>query len=602
MAGRPQGQAFVAIRIMHIKEDQLKEFILDSGLVSRTDLEAAEKEAVTKDESIGHTLVSSGKMSEDDLRRVQAYIIGIPFVNLKGQKIDFDILTLVPEPIARNHNIVAFRKDPTGLEVAMLDTEDLGAIDFVKKKVGLKILPRLTDTESMKSVLLQYQKSLKAEFGDIIQKESNSIKTLMEETGAGEDVSAKDLKKLAEDLPVVRIVDSLLKHAIIQNASDIHIEPMENQLLIRYRIDGMLHDAMILPRSAAPSITARIKVLSNLKLDEKRLPQDGRFKVESDSQKVSFRVSVLPTYFGEKTVMRLLKENAGGYSLEGLGFHGDGLELIHEAMRLANGMILTTGPTGSGKTTTLYTLLDMLNTPDVNISTIEDPIEYQMPRINQTQVKSDIGFTFASGLRTLVRQDPDIIMVGEIRDEETASLAVNAALTGHLVLSTLHTNSAAGAIPRLVDMKVEPFLLVSTIKVIIAQRLLRRLTASKEEYRLSKAEIEQLGKDVDLGRVLAFMKKEKIITGYADWESIPFYRPKNSKDSEDGFSGRVSIHEILKMTPTIRDLIMRGLTSDEIEQQAKKEGMMTMLEDGIFMAAQGLTTIEEVLRVVNSEQ
>lgn len=585
---------------MHIKDDQLKEFILDSGLVSRADFESAENEAKTKDQSVGHILISQGKISEDDLRRVQAYIIGIPFVNLRGQKVDFDVLSLIPEPIARNHNIVSFRKSGNdALEVAMLDTEDLGAIDFVKKKVGLKILPRLTDTESMKSVLLQYQKSLKAEFGDIIQKETDALKTLIEETG--EDVSATDLKKLAEDLPVVRIVDSLLKHAIIQNASDIHIEPMENQLLIRYRIDGMLHDAMVLPKTAASSVTARIKVLSNLKLDEKRLPQDGRFKVETDAEKVSFRVSVLPTYYGEKVVMRLLKEGAGGFTLEGLGFHGEGLERIHEATKLATGMILTTGPTGSGKTTTLYTLLDILNTPDVNISTIEDPVEYQVARINQTQVKPEIGFTFAHGLRTLVRQDPDIIMVGEIRDEETASLAVNAALTGHLVLSTLHTNSAAGAIPRLVDMKVETFLLVSTIKVIIAQRLVRRLCASKEAYKLSKAEQEQLGKSVDMVRVLKFLKDEKIIKENATWDDVEFYRPKPSKDCEDGYGGRVSIHEILKMTPTIRDLVMKGETADAIEEQAKKEGMMTMIEDGIFQAAQGYTTIEEVLRVVNAE-
>jgi len=586
---------------MHIKEEQLKEFILDSGLVSRTDFDAAEKEAIERDQSVGHILIGQGKITEDDLRRVQAYILGIPFVNLKSQKVDFEILSLIPEPIARNHNIVAFRKSNDSVEVAMLDTEDLGAIDFVKKKVGMKVLPRLTDTESMKSVLIQYQKSLKAEFGDIIQKESDSLKTLMEDAGGGEDMAASDLKKLAEDLPVVRIVDSLLRHAILQNASDIHIEPMENQLLIRYRIDGMLHDAMVLPKTAASSITARIKVLSNLKLDEKRLPQDGRFKVESETQKVSFRVSILPTYFGEKTVMRLLKENAGGFSLEGLGFHGEGLERIHEAIKLANGLVLTTGPTGSGKTTTLYTLLDILNTPDVNISTIEDPIEYQVGRINQTQVKPEIGFSFVQGLRTLVRQDPDIIMVGEIRDEETASLAVNAALTGHLVLSTLHTNSAAGAIPRLTDMKVEPFLLVSTIKVIIAQRLVRRLCASKEEYRLSKAELEQLSKSVDLNRVLAMLKLEKIVGSSAKWEDIPFYRAKASKECEDGFGGRVSIHEVLKMSSTVRDLVIKGGTSDAIEILAKEEGMSSMLEDGIFMAVQGLTTIEEVLRVVNVE-
>jgi len=406
------------------------------------------------------------------------------------------------------------------------------------------------------------------------------------------------LKKIAEDLPVIRIVDTLLKHAIIQDASDIHIEPMEDKLLIRYRIDGILHDAMILPKNATASITARIKVLSNLKLDEKRLPQDGRFKVEVDEQKVSFRVSVLPVYYGEKTVMRLLKEGASGFTLESLGFHGEGLERIYNAMKRKTGMLLTTGPTGSGKTTTLYTLLDNLNVPGVNISTIEDPIEYQMPRVNQTQVKPDIGFTFSNGLRALVRQDPDIIMVGEIRDTETASLAVNASLTGHLVLSTLHTNSAAGAIPRLVDMKIDPFLLVSTIDVIIAQRLVRRLSQDSQKYYLSKSEIVSLNKVVDLDRVLYFLKKESIVDSKDDWAKIAFYKNNKNADS-DGYSGRIGIHEILNMSTPLKDLIMKNATSDQIEEQAKNEGMMTMIEDGIFKAVQGVTTIEEVLRVVS---
>jgi type IV pilus assembly protein PilB len=354
---------------------------------------------------------------------------------------------------------------------------------------------------------------------------------------------------------------------------------------------------MVLPKNAEPSITARIKVLSNLKLDEKRLPQDGRFKIEMNKEKVSFRVSILPTYYGEKTVMRLLRENVSGFTLEYLAFHGEGLDAIHHAVTQTTGMILTTGPTGSGKTTTLYTILDILNTPDVNISTIEDPVEYQMKRINQTQVNPDIGFSFASGLRTLVRQDPDIIMVGEIRDNETAALAVNASLTGHLVLSTLHTNSAAGAIPRLLDMKIEPFLLVSTINIIIAQRLVRRLSENKEKYFLSKPELEALGKAVDLGRVLNFLKTEKIIKEDS-WEKIAFYKAVPGKE-DDGYKGRIGIHEVLRVTQSIRELIIKGSTTEEIEGQAKKEGMLTMIEDGIFKAVQGHTTIEEVLRVVS---
>lgn len=581
---------------MVIKEKQLEEFILDSGLVDKPTLLKAKDEATEKNISLGDVLVSSGKISEDDLRRMSAYVLGIPFVDLKTQKIDFDVLSLIPEPIARKHNLIAFKKTATELEVAMLDVGDLTAVDFIKKKTGLKILARLTSVESIKSLLLQYQKSLKADFGDLIQKESQNITTISE---SNNNDSADDLKKMAEDLPVVRIVDTLLKHAILQDASDIHIEQYENEVVIRYRIDGLLHDAMVLPKNAGAGITARLKVLANLKLDEKRLPQDGRFKIDLNGEKVAFRVSILPTYFGEKTVMRLLREGVSGFTLESLGFHGDALEKLHDATRLTTGMILTTGPTGSGKTTTLYTLLDILNTPDVNISTVEDPIEYQMKRVNQTQVKPDIGFTFSSGLRSLVRQDPDVIMVGEIRDNETASLAINAALTGHLVLSTLHTNSAAGAIPRLLDMHAETFLLVSTLNVIIGQRLVRRLQNPKIKFFLSKDEQIQLGKKVDLDKILAVLKKENIVDQKATWNEVPFWKPNPSTEYPDGFHSRIGIHEVLKVTPTIRDIIMKGGTSDQIEEQAKKEGMLTMLEDGIVKSVKGFTIIEEVLRVIS---
>lgn len=581
---------------MLVEDVQLYKFILDSGLVSQVDLDAAKKEAEKSGVHLGPVLVNSGKLTADNLRRMEAYVLGIPFVDLKGRKVDTNTLALIPEPIARAHNIVAFKQDTAGLEVAMLDVNDLSAIDFIKKKVNLKILPRLTDDESIKETLVQYQKSLKAEFGDIIQKETASMKMVTDDKG--DIASEADLRKVAEDLPVVRIVDTLIKHAILQNASDIHIEPMEDQVLVRYRIDGLLHDAMVLPRQAGPSISARIKVLANLKLDEKRLPQDGRFKVDMNNEKVSFRVSVLPTYYGEKIVMRLLRENVSGFTLEYLHFHGEALERIHDALKQSTGMILATGPTGSGKTTSLYTMLDLLNTPDVNISTIEDPIEYQMKRINQTQVRPEIGFTFAQGIRTLVRQDPDIIMVGEIRDTETAGLAVNAALTGHLVLSTLHTNSAAGTIPRLLDMKVEPFLLASTLNVVVGQRLVRALTESKEKYELSKAEFAQLEKKADMKRVLEALKAEKIIKAGDTWDKVPFYKAVPGGE-DDGFKGRVGLHEVLIMSAAIRELIMKNATSEQIEHQARTEGMLTMLEDGIFKCAAGLTTIEEVLRVVN---
>lgn len=579
---------------MRVEPQQLKLFLLDSGLATSKDIENAGKKAEKEKKDLGEVLVSEGKLSQDDLSRLQAYILGIPFVSLEKEKIDLSILSLIPEPIARSHNIVAYKKRENELEVAMLDPQDLETIDFIKKKLNLKVLSRLTDPNSIKSVLSQYQKTLQAEFGDIVKQEVESFKIVREE---GTGLENEDLKKLAEDLPIVRIVDTLLRHAILQRASDIHIEPMEKEVVVRYRIDGILHDAMVLPVKVASGILARIKILSNLKVDEKRLPQDGRFKIETPDEKVSFRVSTLPVYNGEKAVLRLLPENSKGFTLEGLGFTAEQIETAHYAVKRPVGMILATGPTGSGKTTTLYTVLDILNTPEVNISTIEDPIEYQMPRINQTQVKPDIGLTFANGLRTLVRQDPDIIMVGEIRDNETAALGINAALTGHLVLSTLHTNSAAGAIPRLLDMKVEPFLLASTLAIIIAQRLVRRLCDSKEKYYLNKDQLKNLGKEVDLDRMLQFLKAEKVIAPSAGWDEVPFYNPKPSKESPDGYKSRVGIHEVLKVTETIKSLLMSNVSSDAIEKQAKEEGMMTMLEDGIVKSAQGITTIEEILRV-----
>ena len=581
---------------MQVSESELKEFIIDSGLVSRKEVDDAEAAAKERKQSVGDILVSAGSLTSDALRRIKAYVLGIPFVNLKDKKVDIEVLSLIPEPIARTHSIIAYQKKGDELEVAMLDTEDLPAIDSVRKKTGLKILSRLTDEESVKHALLQYQKSLKEEFGDLIATEAGKITVVKE--SSDKEASGEELKKMAEDLPIVRIVDTLLRHAIIQKASDIHIEPAELEVVVRYRIDGALHDAMTLPRQAAAGITARIKVLANLKLDEKRLPQDGRFKMETETDKVSFRVSLLPTYFGEKVVMRLLRESGDGFTLEGLGFHGDSLERIHKATKQTNGLILISGPTGSGKTTTLYTVLDILNTPDVNISTIEDPIEYQMKRVNQTQVNPAIGFSFANGLRALVRQDPDIIMVGEIRDGETAALAVNAALTGHLVLSTIHTNSAAGAIPRLIDMGVEPFLLVSTLKVVVGQRLVRQLCSDKEEYTLTKAEREKIAPDDRFDAALKALHEEKLVKAGVKLDDLPFYHPKAGGECEEGYAGRKGIHEVLSTSLALKDLIMKGATTDAIEAQARKEGMLTMLEDGIYKAARGVTSLEEVLGAV----
>ncbi|MBI2113209.1 MAG: type II/IV secretion system protein [Candidatus Wildermuthbacteria bacterium] len=581
---------------MKIKNQQLRTFLLDAGLVKEADFDSAELQAKKEEKPLRDMLLNLHLISEEDLIRTEAYILGIPFVNLQSERIEPEILKIIPEPLARSHNIVAFRKSGKELEVAMLDPDDLATIEFIKKKSNLKILPRLTTPESIKQVLRQYSKSLEAEFGDIIQKEVTGIKALKEEGPEGLE-NQEDLARIAQDLPVIRIVDTLLKHAILERASDIHIEPLETEVIVRYRIDGILRDAMVLPKQAASGIVARIKVLASLKLDEHRLPQDGRFKVETDEYRYSIRVSILPVFDGEKIVMRLLAEGTKVATLEDLGFYGDALEVVHHSLKRPVGMVLVTGPTGSGKTTTLYSMMAILNTPEVNISTVEDPVEYRMPRVNQTQVNPKINLTFASGLRSLLRQDPDIMMVGEIRDTETAGLAINAALTGHLVLSTLHTNSAAGAVPRLIDMGVEPFLISSTLNAVLAQRLVRRLVGG-EPYKLKQADMERIGTFIDEGRIETILQKENITKAGQKLTDVEFRRPQASAESPDGYQGRVGIYEVFPVTETIKELIVKNATSDAIQARAQEEGMITMVEDGFIKAAQGITTIEEVLRVI----
>jgi type IV pilus assembly protein PilB len=574
---------------MRVEPQQLKAFLLDAGLVTEKQFGQALNKSQKSGQEVGKVLVSMGLLGEKELIKMEAYILGIPFINLENEKIDSEILSIIPEPLARSHNIIAYRIGENTLEVAMLDPEDLETIEFIKKKKsGLRILPRLTNPEGIKNALKQYRKTLKAEFGEIIKKEEKSFKK----------EGAKGLKKAAAETPIIKILDTLVKHAILERASDIHIEPAKKEIIARYRIDGILHDAMTLPKKIASSLVARVKVLSNLKLDENRLPQDGRFKFEKEGYKYSIRVSILPTFNGEKVVMRLLQESGQALNLEELGLRDEALERVQINLRKSEGMLLISGPTGCGKTTTLYSMLEILNTPEVNISTVEDPIEYQMPRVNQTQIKPKIGLTFASGLRALVRQDPDIIMVGEIRDKETAGLAINAALTGHLVLSTLHTTSASGAIPRLIDMGAEPFLISSTLNLIIAQRLVRKLYKMKEKYKLSENQLKELGKYCNISKITDLLKKEKIINQSQKLEDVYFYKPKKSKNCPDGYQGRIGIFEVLPVTETIKELIIKQVPSDNIEKQAKKEGMRTMIEDGFLKAAQGITSIEEVLRVV----
>jgi type IV pilus assembly protein PilB len=562
-------------------------------MISDENLKLAFEEAEENKKALGDVLLAKKFIDEEKLRKLYAYILGIPFVDLQKETIATEILQMIPEPIAKKYKIVAFEKNGAELKIAMLNPEDIQTVDFIRKKTGLRIVTCITSQESIEAILKQYGKSLRAEFGDMIDKNSAEVPN-------GE--TTDDLEEIAQGLPIIRIVDTLVKHAILQGASDIHIEPDEKEVRVRYRIDGMLHEAMTLPKQVRDGIIARIKVLSNLKLDEHRIPQDGRFKIERDEVKMSFRVSVLPIFDGEKIVMRLLDESSKGLTLEMMGLTGKALEAIHTEIKKPNGMILVTGPTGSGKTTTLYTIMDILNTVDVNISTVEDPVEYRMPRVNQTQIHPKVGLTFAAGLRALLRQDPDIIMVGEIRDNETMEMAIHAAMTGHLVLSTLHTNSAAGTLPRLLDMGAEPFLVASTANVIIAQRLVRKVCHDCcVEYKLNDKEMDVLSNNYEMEKILEVIKRSDILGGTLKakdkWKDVKLFKAKGCEQCMGGYRGRNGIYEVLEIDEEIRKMISQRASSHDIETKAREKGMLTMIEDGFAKCIQGLTTVEEILRV-----
>ena len=593
---------------MQIDNQQLKSFLLDAGLISEEKLKKALKKSSKSGRKLEEVIIKDKLVSQDKINKLKAYILGIPFIDLTQADIPKEIIEIIPEPVARKYQVVAFKKTGRELKVAMIDPGDLQILDFIRKKTGLEITSCLTNKESIKHVLKQYQKSLEAEFGDIIQNEEKSEGEIL--TGDKISESEKkgekgiDLKKEAEDMPIVKIVDTLLKHAIVEGASDVHIEPEEKDVVARYRVDGILHDAMTLPLKVLPGIIARIKILANLKIDEHRLPQDGRFKIETPDYKVAFRVSVLPVFDGEKVVMRLLDESSKNLSLEQIGFSKKDLKIVKSSIKKPNGMILVTGPTGSGKTTTLYTILSILNTPEVNISTLEDPVEYRMPRINQTQINPKIGLSFASGLRALLRQDPDIIMVGEIRDHETAEMAIHSALTGHLVLSTLHTNNAAGTLPRLLEMGIESFLLASTTNVIIAQRLVRKICPNcKKSYHLDEAMFEKLSEQYNLEAIARVLEKRKIIKGpIKDYKKallgLEFFRGEGcSRCHQRGYKGRAGVFEVMKITDEIKKLLDKSAGAEVLEEKAIEEGMNTIVQDGFAKAAQGITSIEEVMRV-----
>ncbi len=570
--------------------EEVLRVLVDAGKVSAENA-AAIQTKVAEGVDIYNATVGEGVVDGETFAQAEAQLLQLPYVDLHGVEIPGDILRIIPESTARGHSIIAYEKTDQECRVAMRDPSDRQIVEFIQKKVDLHVSVALASRESIQLMLAQYQKSLDYELEEILSTVGNL-----------QISSDKDLSKVAEELPTIRMVDLILKHAILQDASDIHIEPTEAKVVVRYRVDGILHDMLSLPKNYIAGIVARIKVLGNLKIDEHRLPQDGRFKIESDDYKIAFRVSILPVFDGEKVVMRLLDESGKGLSLESIGMRQQVLEIFRRNIEKPHGMVLVTGPTGSGKTTTLYAAMKELNTTEVNISTVEDPIEYRMARINQTQVNPQIGMTFSNGLRALVRQDPDILMVGEIRDEETASLAVNAALTGHLVLSTLHTNSAAGALPRLLDMKIEAFLLASTVNLLVAQRLVRKLcNECKEKDTLGENVISDLKKLIDVEQLQATLVKEKVLAEGKSLEGLPVYKPVGCKVCNGGYKGRLGIYEALEFNDEIRPLISTETSSQDLEKAGREKAhLVLMIEDGFLKVADGTTSVEEVLRMATS--
>ncbi len=565
----------------------MQKILLETGTFKPSEMNALWAEAKEKKIRLEDHVLE--KMPEETFYRVAADYFKVPFIDLKGAQVRKDILDLVPEPIATTHEIVPFDRGDKAMKVAMLDPDDLQTIEFLQRKTSLKLETHLTTRSALNDIIKQYRRSLKAEFADI-------TRTAGEE--AGEEDQTK-LRELAHDLPVVRIVESLLEHAVFENASDIHIEPTEQDVSVRYRVDGILRNVMTLPKNSHAGIVARIKVLSNLKLDEHRLPQDGRMKISGPGYKYAVRVSTLPVMDGEKIVMRLLSETAQAVSLEQLGFNPRHLEIVKRNIKKPHGINLVTGPTGSGKTTTLYSVLSLLNTPAVNISTIEDPVEYRMAGVNQSQVNPRIGFTFANGLRTLLRQDPNIIMVGEIRDGETAEISTNAAMTGHLVFATLHTNDAVTALPRLADMGVPRFLIAFTANMIVAQRLVRKICKHCiQSYVLGKAQLKELAELYELPKIIADLVKGGLVAKDISADRLTFYHGAGCKQcGDEGYKGRMGIYEVLENTKGIQDLINKGATSAELRAAAEREGMISIVEDGFVKALEGLTSIEEIMRV-----
>ena len=574
------------------KRKTFEQFLLAEKFLTAKDMISARTEQTKNKLGFDDALLSLKIMDEERLTRAKAIFFRLPYIDLRNQSMPKDMVNILPKETVENYQFLPFAKEKNLIRVALTEPNDLQALEaleFFAQKNQVRIELYLTSKTS-------FQEALKK--GRTISTEvSEALAAIQEKKNKEEEREKKTIERLAPgrgisaEPPITQIVDVIIKHAITARASDIHIEPQETDLRIRYRVDGILHSSLIVPKIVHPAIISRIKILSNLKIDEQRLPQDGRFHMDVDKHSIDFRVSTLPTVNGEKIVLRILDKSGGVPTLEELGLSGMKLERLKESITKAHGMLLVTGPTGSGKSTTLYAVLDIVNKIGVNIVTLEDPVEYFIPGINQSQINPDIGLTFASGLRSILRQDPNVIMVGEIRDKETAELAVHSALTGHLVFSTLHTNDAVGAIPRLLDMGIEPFLLTASVNVVMAQRLVRRICSSCRKEASVPAEIQKLFKEELQGIPEGESKG-------VDLEKIKIFAGTGCKIcGQSGYQGRVAIMEVLPLSEKIKDLVLNHESVQKLRDQGRIEGMIGMKQDGLLKVLKGDTTLQEVMRV-----
>jgi type IV pilus assembly protein PilB len=587
--------------------------LVESKLVAGKDitkekLESIRKKATSSETPVFGLLISEGIVTQERLTQLIAEATNVPYVNLSEAKIDPSILLLVPQEVAERYMAVPLGEMGGKLAVAMLDSDNVQAADFLASKVGRQLKVFAASEAGIRNVLSQYSTTIGEKVAGVIEKVDSINKAELELASASRSPSSlkrNNIKTIVQDSPISKALSAILEYAAKSRASDVHVEPLEKELRIRCRIDGVLKEIMKLPKSTEAPLVSRIKILSNLKIDEHRIPQDGQFTVQVGASAIDLRIAIAPTVWGEQVVIRLLDKTGTSLQLEDMGYRGRALRIVRDALKQSHGMILTSGPTGSGKTTSMYALIQEVLHESINIVTLEDPVEYKMDGVNQIQVNNEVGLTFASGLRSILRQDPNVVMVGEIRDKETAQLAVQAALTGHLVFSTLHTNSASGILPRLLDMGIEPFLIASTVRTVIGQRLVRRLYPdTKEEYQSDTAETELINQA--LGKILP-ENKEGIPAiaedlGYDDLplkgeKAYTLYRGKDSPEALNGYRGRMGLYEAFEITDAIQERIINRATSTDIQKVAQSEGMITMHEDGCLKALAGDTTLAEVNRV-----